>query len=108
MQEMVIFYGQIHRGSVTRQPGNDPAMFSRKPRGMKREPELFPARGRIGHDAGLFGLRQSVHRRRQSPNGLLHAFVRRGQFQPGIKGFEVSAKLILKDVELVRHGRHAI
>ena len=66
---------------------------------VKRELKLFPPRNWIGHDSGLFFRGEGMDVARQRPDGLLHAFVRRGQFEPRIEGLQMPPELVLQCVD---------
>ena len=75
---------------------------------MESVHKLLPSRGRIGYDPLLFFFGQRMHRGRQGAKRFLHAFIRRREFEPCVKGFEVPTELVSKYKERFRLDRVGI
>lgn len=69
--------------------------------------EPLPTQAGIGHDSSLFFFRKPVYDGRESADRFLHTFIRRSQFEPGIKRFEVAAKFLFEGLGLVVGGRYS-
>ena len=108
IEKMIVFGRQIQRRPITRQAGNDPPMLLGQAGGVKGARKLLPSRGGIGYDPELFFFGQRMHRGRQRSKRFLHAFVRRREFEPGIKSTEVPAKLVFQQMERIGLGRVGI
>lgn len=104
VEKMIIFGRQIQRRPMTRQAGYDPPMLPGQAGRMKGACKLLPSRGGIGYDSDLFFFGQLMHRGRQGSKRFLHAFIRRREFEPGIKRIEVSAKLVFEHMDRIGLG----
>ena len=94
-QKMIVLRRQRKVAAMACQAGDDAAMFPHQTRRLKGLTEEAPLQHGIRCNSGLFFLRQGMHRGGEGPNGLLHAFIWRGQFEFSIEDFQMTAKLFL-------------
>lgn len=108
VQEMIVVGGQIQRRPITCQAGNDPSMLLGQAGRVKGPRKLLPSRSGISYDSDLFFFGQRMHRGRQGSKRFLHTFVRRREFEPGIKSIEMPAKLVFEHMDRILLGRIGI
>src|SRR5262245_55758132 len=91
---MVVLGRQLKTLSIPCQACNDAAMLLRQSRAFERPAKLRPFQPWFLQETSPLKIRQVVHGRRESTDGLFDAFVRRRQFEPRVKRFQMGPKFL--------------